>query len=406
MCLIETMDNNLINVDITLKTNDGNIVIHVCRVIGEGKTSTVYLVSVANVYYALKIQSDPVNDDIFMSSNKCECLPHIYRYGTICSVQPTHGTLMEYYEYARPLTKIMFKNSEMLSTGTIFRIGLILLKSLKSIHINGMEYIDLRPPNIACIRKNKSFIFRLYDVDAVRYPSNSYTEKVGKQHESFYSCFEKKHTYIDDLCSLMFVLITMFGGTFWSFKNIFTMASKNDNPFFTRFNQLYNNETSCDRNYNKYDVSPFKNEYRRLINRIKVNVYNTIISDIQELLNVNVDHKLMRDLIMNNFHIIHTFLCKKYLTTTEIKYKSIVGLYILAIFLTECSHSQTESSHSQTESSHSQTESSQVDTSIYDFVESKLRYLNIAKIQNLDNIMLYYDHKVNLQLINIDNIYC
>ena len=190
----------------------------------------------------------------------------------------------------------------------------------------------------------------------------------------------------------MFVLITMFGGTFWSFKNIFTMASKNDNPFFTRFNQLYNNETSCDRNYNKYDVSPFKNEYRRLINRIKVNVYNTIISDIQELLNVNVDHKLMRDLIMNNFHIIHTFLCKKYLTTTEIKYKSIVGLYILAIFLTECSHSQTECS--------------QVDTSIHDFVESKLRYLNIAKIQNLDNIMLYYDHKVNLQLINIDNIYC
>ena len=78
MCLIETMDNNLINVDITLKTNDGNIVIHVCRMIGEGKTSTVYLVSVANVYYALKIQSDPVNDDIFMSSNKCECLPHIY----------------------------------------------------------------------------------------------------------------------------------------------------------------------------------------------------------------------------------------------------------------------------------------------------------------------------------------
>lgn len=440
--LIGTMENNnLINVDITLKTKNDNILVHICRVIGEGKTSTVYLVSIADTYYALKIQSDDVNESVFNKTNNCICLPHIYHYGTINvrdNINISHGTLMEYYENARPLTKIMFKNSEMLSTGTVFRIGLILLRSLKSIHMNGMEYIDLRPPNIACIRNNKTTTFRLYDVDAIRFPSKSYTEKVGKQHESFYSCFEKKHTYIDDLCSLIFVLITMLGGTFWSFKNISTVAeqSPNGNPFFTRFNQLNNSENNCDRNYNKYDVSPFKNEYRRLINCIKVNVYNKIVGDIKELLNVNVDHKSLKDLIFNNFHTIHIYLCKKYLTTTEIKYKSIIGLYILAIFLTECSYIRTECSHTRTECSHSQavcshsrTDCSQqqtnctylqpygrldyryvlsscnVDTSIHDFIESKLRYLNVAKIQNLDNIMLYYDHKVNLQLFNIDDLY-
>ena len=431
--LIGTMENNnLINVDITLKTKDDNILVHICRVIGEGKTSTVYLVSIADTYYALKIQSDDVNESVFNKTNNCVCLPHIYHYGTINvrdNINIPHGTLMEYYENARPLTKIMFKNSEMLSTGTVFRIGLILLRSLKSIHMNGMEYIDLRPPNIACIRNNKTTTFRLYDVDAIRFPSKSYTEKVGKQHESFYSCFEKKHTYIDDLCSLIFVLITMLGGTFWSFKNISTVAeqssiSKNGNPFFTRFNQLYNSENNSDRNYNKYDVSPFKNEYRRLINCIKVNVYNKIVKDIKELLNVNVDHRSLKDLIFNNFHTIHIYLCKKYLTTTEIKYKSIIGLYILAIFLTECSYTRTECSHSRSECSHSQQQtnctylqpygrldyryvlsSCNVDTSIHDFIESKLRYLNVAKIQNLDNVMLYYDHKVNLQLFNIDDLY-
>lgn len=424
--LIGTMENNnLINVDITLKTKDDNILVHICKVIGEGKTSTVYLVSIADTYYALKIQSDDVNESVFNKTNNCICLPHIYHYGTINvrdNINIPHGTLMEYYENARPLTKIMFKNSEMLSTGTVFRIGLILLRSLKSIHMNGMEYIDLRPPNIACIRNNKTTTFRLYDVDAIRFPSKSYTEKVGKQHESFYSCFEKKHTYIDDLCSLIFVLITMLGGTFWSFKNISTVAeqssiSKNGNPFFTRFNQLNNSENNSDRNYNKYDVSPFKNEYRRLINCIKVNVYNKIVKDIKELLNVNVDHRSLKDLIFNNFHTIHIYLCKKYLTTTEIKYKSIIGLYILAIFLTECSYTRSECSHSQQQTNCTYLQpygrldyryvlsSCNVDTSIHDFIESKLRYLNVAKIQNLDNVMLYYDHKVNLQLFNIDDLY-
>ena len=185
---------------------------------------------------------------------------------------------------------------------------------------------------------------------------------------------------------------------------------------------MNNSENNCDRNYNKYDVSPFKNEYRRLINCIKVNVYNKIVGDIKELLNVNVDHKSLKDLIFNNFHTIHIYLCKKYLTTTEIKYKSIIGLYILAIFLTECSYTRTECSHTRTECSQQQTNctylqpygrldyryvlsSCNVDTSIHDFIESKLRYLNVAKIQNLDNVMLYYDHKVNLQLFNIDDLY-
>lgn len=412
-CLIETMEN-LINVDIPLKTNESAYIIHVIKVIGEGKTSTVYLVNYNDKQYALKIQTDPINSTVFKTSNLCNCLPHVYHYGV---VGYSYGTLMEYYSNAKPLTRVMFRNSEMLSCGTIFRIGLILLQQLKQLHSNGLEYVDLRPPNIACIRAckdsacirackdsvclktNKEVSFKLYDVDAVRYPANTYTEKVGKQHESFYSCFEKKHTYIDDLCSLIFVLITMFGGTFWSFKNIATLA-KTGNPFFTRFNQLYELESADNRNriYSKYDCSPFKTEYRRLINCIKVNVYNKIISDIHELLKASPDHETLRDLIHDNFHTIHNYLCKKYLTTTEIKYKSIVGLYIIAIYLTESSYVNSQAS-------------SYVNTSctpcedIYTFIDTTLRYLNIAKIAQLDKIMLYYDHKVKLHLFNIDGIY-
>jgi len=388
---------NLINVDIPLKTDESTYIIHVIKVIGEGKTSTVYLVNYDDKQYALKIQTDPINSLVFKTTNLCNCLPHVYHYGV---VGYSYGTLMEYYSNAKPLTRVMFRNSEMLSCGTIFRIGLILLQQLKQLHINGLEYVDLRPPNIACIRAclktNKEVSFKLYDVDAVRYPANTYTEKVGKQHESFYSCFEKKHTYIDDLCSLIFVLITMFGGTFWSFKNIATLA-KTGNPFFTRFNQLYELESADNRNriYSKYDCSPFKTEYRRLINCIKVNVYNKIISDIHELLKASPDHETLRDLIHDNFHTIYNYLCKKYLTTTEIKYKSIVGLYIIAIYLTECAYSD----------EHTEQSKNVIDERIYTFIDSTLRYLNIAKIVQLDKIMLYYDHKVKLHLFNIDGIY-
>lgn len=412
-CLIETMEN-LINVDIPLKTDETTYMIHVIKVIGEGKTSTVYLVNYDDKQYALKIQTDPINSLVFKTSNLCNCLPHVYQYGV---VGYSYGTLMEYYSNAKPLTRVMFRNSEMLSCGTIFRIGLILLQQLKQLHINGLEYVDLRPPNIACLKAckdnaclrsnkdsaclktNKEVLFKLYDVDAVRYPANTYTEKVGKQHESFYSCFEKKHTYIDDLCSLIFVLITMFGGTFWSFKNIATLA-KTGNPFFTRFNQLYELESADNRNriYSKYDCSPFKTEYRRLINCIKVNVYNKIVGDIHELLKASPDHETLRDLIHDNFHTIHNYLCKKYLTTTEIKYKSIVGLYIIAIYLTECSYVNAQNTYSD-EHTHD------IDERIYTFIDSTLRYLNIAKIVQLDKIMLYYDHKVKLHLFNIDGIY-
>ena len=404
---------NLINVDISLNTCDTTHLIHVIKVIGEGKTSTVYLVEYNSMQYALKIQTDPINSAVFKTSNLCNCLPHVYQYGI---VGYSYGTLMEYYFNAKPLTKVMFRNSEMLSCGTIFRIGLILLQQLKQLHKNGLEYIDLRPPNIACLKackdtaclkackdstgSNKDVTFKLYDVDAVRYPSTTYTDKVGKQHESFYSCFEKKHTYIDDLCSLIFVLITLFGGTFWSFKNIATLA-KTGNPFFTRFNQLYDLESTDNRNriYSKYDCGPFKTEYRRLINCIKVNVYNKIVGDIHELLKASPDHETLRDLIYNNFHTIHNYLCKKYLTTTEIKYKSIVGLYIIAIYLTECAYSDEHTQQINTQNVNTPCED------IYTFIDTTLRYLNIAKITQLDKIMLYYDHKVKLHLFNIDGIY-
>lgn len=415
---------NIINVDISLKTSESSHLIHVIKVIGEGKTSTVYLVEYNSMQYALKIQTDPINSSVFKTSNLCNCLPHVYQYGI---VGYSYGTLMEYYSNAKPLTRVMFRNSEMLSCGTIFRIGLILLQQLKQLHKNGLEYVDLRPPNIACLKAckdsaclkackdsansacnsactktYKDVTFKLYDIDAVRYPSTLYTDKVGKQHESFYSCFEKRHTYIDDLCSLIFVLITLFGGTFWSFKNIAALA-KTGNPFFARFNQLYELESADNRNriYSKYDCSPFKTEYRRLINCIKVNVYNKIVGDIHELLKASPDHETLRDLIYNNFHTIHNYLCKKYLTTTEVKYKSVIGLYIIAIYLTESSYVNSQASSYSDE----HTQECTPCEDIYTFIDTTLRYLNIAKIAQLDKIMLYYDHKVKLHLFNIDGIY-
>ena len=56
------MENNLINVDLTLQTNDKTITMTVNKVIGEGKTSTVYLVTIDSKIYALKIQSTQIKD--------------------------------------------------------------------------------------------------------------------------------------------------------------------------------------------------------------------------------------------------------------------------------------------------------------------------------------------------------
>ena len=380
------MENNLINVDVKLQTDNDIITITINKVIGEGKTSTVYLVTIDEKIYALKIQSTPIKDiSISKISNQYNCIPYIYYSGKI---KDSYATVMEYYPNAKPLNKIMYKNTKMLSIGTISRIGLIILNNLKHLHEYGLEYPDLTPANIACIQNIKSIEFKFYDFDALRLPSSIYNEKVGKQHESFYSCFECKHSYIDDICSLIFIMITLLGGTFWNYKHIQNLAKYNNNSFFTRFNQLYNSKEPYINS--KYDASPFKTEYRRLISCIKHNVYDMIISDIQECLKIKTEHGIMEELIRNNFSIIHNYLCNKYCIINNNKYCYIIGLYLLAIYLTEYSYTKPPGLLSY---------------HIYDFIDTKIRYLNIAKIQSLDNIMLFYDYKVNLPPIELYRIY-
>ena len=378
---------NLINVDLTLKTEDDkSISMTVNKVIGEGKTSTVYLVTIDTEIYALKIQSEPIkNLEISKISNKCNYIPHVYFAGKINN---SYATIIEYYSNAKPLNKIMYKNTKMLSLSTISRIGLLIMKNLKHLHNLNLEYPDLSPANIACIQTNKSLQFKFFDFDALRFSSPIYNEKVGKQHESFYSCFENKHSYVDDICSLMFILITLSGGTFWNFKHIQNLAKYTNNSLFTRFNQLYNSkEPYCS---SKYDNSPFKIEYRRLIAHIKRNVYNMIINDIQDFLKIKTDHKIIEEIIRNNFSTIHNHLCKKYCIIDNNKYCYIIGLYLLAVYLTEYSYIKPPGI---------------ISYCVYDFIDSKIRYLNITKIQNLDNILLFYDYKVNLSPIEYERIY-
>ena len=92
----------------------------------------------------------------------------------------------------------------------------------------------------------------------------------------------------------------------------------------------------------------------------------------------------------NNFSIIHNYLCNKYCIINNNKYCYIIGLYLLAIYLTEYSYTKPPGLLSY---------------HIYDFIDTKIRYLNIAKIQSLDNIMLFYDYKVNLPPIELYRIY-
>lgn len=380
------MENNLINVDLILETDDKTIKMTVNKVIGEGKTSTVYLVTIESKVYALKIQSTPIKDiSISNISNNYDCIPHVYYAGKI---KDSYATIIEYYPNAKPLNKIMYKSSKMLSIGTISRIGLVVLNNLKHLHSYGLEYPDLSPANIACIQNTKSMQFKFYDFDALRLPSPIYNEKVGKQHESFYSCFECKHSYVDDICSLLFIMITLLGGTFWNYKHIQNLAKYSNNSFFTRFNQLYNSKEPY--NSSKYDASPFKTEYRRLISCIKHNVYDMFVSDIQDFLKIKAEHNIIEEIIRNNFSIIHNYICNKYGILSNPKYCYIIGLYLLAIYLTEYSYIKPPGITS---------------IHLYEFIDTKIRYLNIAKIQSLDNIMLFYDYKVNLAPIEINRIY-
>lgn len=388
-----------ININLLLHTDDTSIPLFIEKVIGEGKTSTVYLAYIldkdgnkVNRKYALKIQNEPIkNVAISKISNRCGGVPYVYYSGT---VDKSYATLIEYFDNAKPLTKLMYRGNKVFSYSTVIRIGLLMMQNLHRLHRCGLEYPDLSPANIACIYNPnyKSLVLKLYDVDALRIPSHTYEDKVGKQHESFYSTFEKRHTYVDDVCSLMFVLVTLLGGTFWNFKQVQKM-SQQDLPFFARFNTLSTNskETYV---FNKYDTSPLKMEFRRLIECIKRNVYNAIIQDIKDFVNTKpettIDHAMLEELIRKNFSAIHNYLCSRYLTVDETKYRSVVGLYLLAIYLTEYSYSASTSG---------------VDDSLYAFVNTKLRYLNAFRIPNLENTSLFYDYKISSFMIGDDRIY-
>ena len=253
---------NCINKTVILKTKNKDVEIFIEKVIGEGKTSTVFLVHILgdDKQFALKIQEEKLKDIITEKiSNRCKYLPYIYDTGKVFN---SYASLIEFYKNTIPLNNLMMKGNKVLSFSTVLRLGLLMLPVLKDLHEHYLEYPDLSPSNIACVFNENSLLLKLYDCDSLRLPSNIYNDKVGKQHESFYSCIEYKHTFADDLCSLCFVMITLLGGTFWNYKHIVNIAQHYDNPFFTRFNQLsiYREDYSK----NKYDNSSYKNEYRRL----------------------------------------------------------------------------------------------------------------------------------------------
>ena len=382
-----------INMNIDFITDNKTLNLFVQSVIGEGKTSTVYKVIYENKPYAFKVQSEPMN--ILNASNNCNCLPHIYKYG---KVKDSYGTLMEIFENSKSLKKYMYryksiknvdnKNKDMLNSESIIRIGLNLLYNLRQIHDNGLEFPDLRPDNIACIRYDTGrFNFKFYDCDALRIPSNIYEDKVGKQHESFYSCIEHKHTYVDDLCSMIFNLITVFGGTCWHFKVLEQMAITNCNPLFIRLNQLMNTRERYDPT--KYDTSPYMIEYRRLIDVVKKNVYHMINDDIQTYMDLKTNHVMNEELIKNNFTKIFNHLCKIYNINIP-RQRVILGLYLLAFYLTEYSYSKPCDS---------------IDNNLYKFIEAKLRQLNFFPIKSIDYTKFIYEPKTNVVIFDESRIY-
>lgn len=383
---------NCINKTVILNTKDNNnIEIFIEKVIGEGKTSTVFLVSLTadNKHYALKIQEEDLKDLVISKvSNNCQYLPYIYNTGRIFN---SHASLIEYYDNSVPLNNIMSRGNKVLSFSTVLRLGLLMLPVLKDVHKNSLEYPDLSPANIACLFDDDNLSLKLYDCDSLRLPSNIYNDKVGKQHESFYSCIENKHTFADDLCSLMFVLITLLGGTFWNYKHIVNVSKNNDNPFFTRLNQLSINKEVYLKN--KYDNSSYKNEYRRLIKCIKSNVYNVLISDINDVINItcgipSLNHYLIEDIIKMNFIYILKSLCKKYNVQEKSKTRIVIGLYLIAIYITEYSYIGKDD----------------IDE-LYKFVENSIRILNIFNINNLEKTKIFYDNKINLFNIGNERIY-
>lgn len=389
--------SNLVNVEVTMTSvNDNGDVennnLIVISVIGEGKTSTVYNVIYNHSNYALKVQEEPLK--IIEETNNCSCFPHVYKTG---KVGESYATLMEIYMNSVPLNKVMYRSDKILSTGTVIRIGLNLLNNLKQIHINGLEYPDLRPANIACIKNTdfNTYTFKLFDVDAVRTPSKRYEDKVGKQHESFYSSMESKHIYVDDICSLIFNMLTMLGGTCWNFKILDYHAMNDDNPFFIRLKQFLS--TRGKYNPSQYDTSPYMIEYRRLIDVIKRNVYNMLINDIKECCNIidcdNI-HEIMEELIHNNFNDIYHMLCQYYNINTKQKpkYCVILGLYLIAVYLTELSYVKNQGDYT-------------INLNEYNFIESKLKFINNRYIKSIYHTKLYYEPKSNTQIFDQSRIY-
>ena len=89
-----------------------------------------------------------------------------------------------------------------------------------------------------------------------------------------------------------------------------------------------------------------------------------------------------------NFNYILKYLCKKYNVKESSKTRIIVGLYLIAIYITEFSYIGKNN----------------IDE-LYNFFEDSIKILNFYKINNLDRTKLIYDIKINLFDIGYDRIY-
>lgn len=346
--------------------------------------------------YALKIQDDDLDDIKAIYSKTSIHLPCPILYA-IGKVHDRNAILMESMTLYQPISQFI-RHDQAFSCATTLRIGLVLLDQLQELWYKGCDYADISIHSIGVIVDHHS-ILSIRFLDNKIIPLCSYVAN----SESWSTVLGGPN---DSVCSVLFLLISLLGGTLWSDQVTSKVSSRVSNNLILQYPASQTRTRGMYRYDKSVNSTKFVNSTKstnstksvnstkstRVMNLIKVNTLLTMLYDA-ELIDAKttvytLNSHMLESMIRAHFQTIHQVLCQRYIDPSKVmipKYRCVIGLYLLAIWSTMNTLSGYQPD--------------------IEFTRWALNLLNIKRICSLEEIYLVYDYRYNMFNIDLNKVY-
>ena len=338
--------------------------------------------------YALKIQDDDLDDIKAIYSKTSIHLPCPILYA-IGKVHDRNAILMESMTLYQPISQFI-RHDQAFSCATTLRIGLVLLDQLQELWYKGYDYADISIHSIGVIVDHHS-ILSIRFLDNKIIPLCSYVAN----SESWSTVLGGPN---DSVCSVLFLLISLLGGTLWSDQVTSKVSNRVSNRVTNNLILQYPASQTRTRGMYRYDKSANstkstnQTKSTRVMNLIKVNTLLTMLYDA-ELIDAKttvytLNSHMLESMIRAHFQTIHQVLCQRYIDPSKVmipKYRCVIGLYLLAIWSTMNTLSGYQPD--------------------IEFTRWALNLLNVKRICSLEEIYLVYDYRYNMFNIDLNKVY-